>query len=53
MATVLVSADAEGTDEINQYLNGRYVSAPEAVPSTQQLPVHESGKAFQVLGAVG
>ena len=65
MATFEAKTKNGDKDEILSYLNGRYISAPEALwrlyefrligmsPSTYRLPVHLEGKAFHVLGKVG
>eukprot|EP00980_Cylindrotheca_fusiformis_P001154 scaffold319_cov97-Cylindrotheca_fusiformis.AAC.14 len=70
MATIKMTRIAGGQhnnqiDEISEYINGRYITAPEAIwrifgfglcrisPSTIRLPVHLPGKKFHVIGRVG
>eukprot|EP00980_Cylindrotheca_fusiformis_P017429 scaffold5420_cov77-Cylindrotheca_fusiformis.AAC.3 len=70
MATMKMTRLAGGQnrnqiDEISEYINGRYVTAPEAIwrifsfglchvsPPTTRLPVHLPGQKFRVIGQVG
>eukprot|EP00980_Cylindrotheca_fusiformis_P026460 scaffold16189_cov125-Cylindrotheca_fusiformis.AAC.16 len=70
MATIKMTRLAGGRnrnqiDEVSEYINGRYVTAPEAIwrifsfglchvsPPTIRLPVHLPGEKFHVIGQVG
>eukprot|EP00980_Cylindrotheca_fusiformis_P006342 scaffold1356_cov123-Cylindrotheca_fusiformis.AAC.23 len=70
MATIKMTRLAGGRnrnqiDEISQYINGRYITAPEAIwrifsfglcevsPPTIRLPLHLPGERFHVIGQVG